>query len=80
MTWDTQVASDRDANGVVVFGVATPGPRDDGAYYQALVEAGVLPVEDHLEAIGHLLIDLAIHHMINRCRRASAEGNAEITE
>ena len=29
---------DFNADGVVRMGVATPGPRDDGAYYQALVE------------------------------------------
>ena len=29
---------DTNGDGKVVFGVATPGPRDDGAYYQALVE------------------------------------------
>lgn len=29
---------DFNADGTVRFGVATPGPRDDGAYYQALVE------------------------------------------
>lgn len=32
------VSLDTDGDGTVVFGVATPGPRDDGAYYQALVE------------------------------------------
>ena len=31
-------ALDMNDDGDVVFGVATPGPRDDGAYYQALVE------------------------------------------
>ena len=31
-------ALDMNNDGDVVFGVATPGPRDDGAYYQALVE------------------------------------------
>lgn len=31
-------ALDYNGDGVVRFGVATPGPRDDGAYYQALVE------------------------------------------
>lgn len=29
---------DADGDGVLTLGVATPGPRDDGAYYQALVE------------------------------------------
>jgi basic membrane protein A and related proteins len=29
---------DTNGDGVVVFGVATPGPRDDGAYYQAAVD------------------------------------------
>ena len=29
---------DSNGDGEVTFGVATPGPRDDGAYYQALVE------------------------------------------
>jgi basic membrane protein A len=32
------VSLDTNGDGTVVFGVATPGPRDDGAYYQALVE------------------------------------------
>ena len=32
-------ALDMNDDGDVVFGVATAGPRDDGAYYQALVEA-----------------------------------------
>ena len=31
-------ALDMNSDGDVVFGVATAGPRDDGAYYQALVE------------------------------------------
>jgi basic membrane protein A and related proteins len=40
-------AVDLDANGdgVVVFGVATPGPRDDGAYYQAAVD-GVIELSE----------------------------------
>ena len=29
---------DTNGDGKVIFGVATPGPRNDGAYYQALVE------------------------------------------
>lgn len=29
---------DTNGDGVVVFGIATPGPRDDGAFYQSLVE------------------------------------------
>jgi basic membrane protein A and related proteins len=29
---------DTNGDGTVLFGVATPGPRDDGAYYQALVD------------------------------------------
>jgi basic membrane protein A len=29
---------DTNGDGEVVFGVATPGPRDDGAYYQAQIE------------------------------------------
>jgi basic membrane protein A len=33
-----QTSLDTNGDGKVVFGVATPGPRDDGAYYQALVE------------------------------------------
>ncbi len=32
------VSLDTNGDGTVVFGVATPGPRDDGAYYQALVD------------------------------------------
>ncbi|WP_051062535.1 BMP family lipoprotein, partial [Ilumatobacter nonamiensis] len=34
-------------DGVVTFGVATPGPRDDGAYYQALVEGIVAFSEEN---------------------------------
>lgn len=30
---------DSDGDGQVIFGVATAGPRDDGGYYQALVES-----------------------------------------
>jgi basic membrane protein A len=33
-----EVDLDANGDGEVVFGVATPGPRDDGAYYQALVD------------------------------------------
>lgn len=29
---------DNNGDGKVVFGIATPGPRDDGAFYQSLVE------------------------------------------
>jgi len=36
---------DKNGDGKVVFGVATPGPRDDGAYYQALVD-GVTKFSD----------------------------------
>jgi basic membrane protein A len=36
---------DTNGDGVVQFGIATPGPRDDGAYYQALVE-GVTAFSD----------------------------------
>ena len=32
-------AMDSTGDGKVLLGVATPGPRDDGAYYQALVDA-----------------------------------------
>jgi basic membrane protein A len=39
---------DANGDGKVVVGVATPGPRDDGAYYQALVEG----VTDLSEAEG----------------------------
>lgn len=41
------VTVDLDANGdgVVQFGIATPGPRDDGAYYQAAVD-GVIQVSE----------------------------------
>ncbi len=36
---DAMIAAlDMTGDGDVLFGVATPGPRDDGAYYQALVE------------------------------------------
>lgn len=34
---ETLVDLDTNGDGVVRFGVATPGPRDDGGYYQALV-------------------------------------------
>jgi len=39
-TADSATVEKLDANGdgKIVVGVATPGPRDDGAYYQALVE------------------------------------------
>jgi basic membrane protein A len=40
---------DTNGDGTVVFGVATPGPRDDGAYYQALVEG----VEDFSASNGY---------------------------
>jgi len=36
---------DTNGDGVVVFGVATPGPRDDGAYYQALVD-GIIALSE----------------------------------
>ena len=39
---------DTNGDGTVQIGVATPGPRDDGAYYQALVEW----VEDYSTANG----------------------------
>ncbi len=32
------VTLDTNGDGTVTFGVATPGPRDDGGYYQALIE------------------------------------------
>src|SRR5688500_10430960 len=32
------IETDRNGDGKVVIGIATPGPRDDGAYYQALVD------------------------------------------
>jgi basic membrane protein A and related proteins len=35
---DAATSLDTNGDGKVVFGVATPGPRDDGAYYQALVQ------------------------------------------
>ena len=37
-TADQLKALDANTDGKLVVGVATPGPRDDGAYYQALVE------------------------------------------
>jgi basic membrane protein A len=43
------VELDTNGDGTVVFGVATPGPRDDGAYYQALVEG----VEDFSSGMGY---------------------------
>lgn len=36
---------DTNGDGVVVFGVATPGPRDDGAYYEAAVD-GVIELSE----------------------------------
>ncbi len=39
---------DTNGDGMVVFGIATPGPRDDGAFYQSLVEG----VEDFSAANG----------------------------
>jgi basic membrane protein A len=35
---DALATLDKNGDGKVQFGVATPGPRDDGAYYQALVD------------------------------------------
>ena len=35
---DAAATLDKNGDGEVVFGIATPGPRDDGAYYQALVD------------------------------------------
>jgi basic membrane protein A len=32
------IETDTNGDGKVVIGIATPGPRDDGAYYQALVD------------------------------------------
>lgn len=37
-TADQLKTLDANADGKLLIGVATPGPRDDGAYYQALVE------------------------------------------
>ncbi len=37
-TTGTPLALDTNGDGKVVIGVATPGPRNDGAYYQALVD------------------------------------------
>ena len=37
-TTGTPLSLDTNGDGKVVIGVATPGPRNDGAYYQALVE------------------------------------------
>ncbi len=37
-TANAAAALDRNGDGKVVFGVAIPGPRNDGAYYQALVD------------------------------------------
>ena len=36
---------DTNGDGVVQFGIATPGPRDDGAYYQAAVD-GVIELSE----------------------------------
>ena len=35
---DAAATLDKNGDGEVVFGIATPGPRDDGGYYQALVD------------------------------------------
>src|SRR5262245_49265906 len=37
-TADALANLDKNGDGKVVFGIATPGPRNDGAYYQALVD------------------------------------------
>jgi basic membrane protein A len=42
-----EISLDTNGDGKVVFGVATPGPRDDGAYYQALVEGVEAFSEQH---------------------------------
>jgi basic membrane protein A and related proteins len=44
-TLAADLALDTNGDGKVVFGVAIPGPRDDGAYYQALVD-GVTAFSD----------------------------------
>jgi basic membrane protein A len=41
-------AIDANGDGDILIGVATPGPRDDGAYYQALIEG----IEDIVAANG----------------------------
>jgi ABC-type sugar transport system substrate-binding protein len=43
----TLATLDKNGDGKVVFGVATPGPRDDGAYYQALVDGVTKFSEDN---------------------------------
>jgi basic membrane protein A len=44
---DALATLDKNGDGKVVFGVATPGPRDDGAYYQALVDGVTKFSEDN---------------------------------
>ena len=48
-TTDGEISLDLNGDGVVRFGIATPGPRDDGAYYQALVEG----ITDFSERMGY---------------------------
>ena len=38
---DTSVQLDTNGDGKVVFGIAAAGPRDDGGYYQALVDKAI---------------------------------------
>jgi len=53
MTGDTTISTtggepvdlDRDGDGTIRFGIATPGPRDDGAYYEAAVD-GVIELSE----------------------------------
>jgi basic membrane protein A len=44
---DALATLDKNGDGKVQFGVATPGPRDDGAYYQALVDGVTKFSEDN---------------------------------
>ena len=44
---DAAATLDKNGDGEVVFGIATPGPRDDGAYYQALVDGVTKFSEDN---------------------------------
>jgi basic membrane protein A len=46
-TGGEEVSIDTNGDGKVIIGVATPGPRDDGGYYQALVDGVTAFSEAH---------------------------------
>ena len=76
---------DRNRDGKVQIGVATPGPRDDGAYYQALVEtareiskeqgfAEVVVVDEISEAEA----ETALENLATQCVDMIAVGGTDI--